>query len=367
MTRLALCLALCLGAWSAAAQTPPERSERQACDEASSLLAEGRFVDARALLDAELSRRQIDPASTHALAVLRRLADAMERRAAPALPPPPPAPPPPARVDERAGLEAATLYATTVGYGLATGAWLDAQLEITELKAVVWIPLVGAGAGVVAAYLADNPRSIRRGVPTAMGAGLTLGLLGGAALGVQGWRTGEWGVATMATSAWAGATVGLGAGLGLALLADPSPAAGAFALSGGLWGALLGFMTGYAVGDEEHYGSFALAGEAIGVAGAVAASVALRPTHAQVRWMDLGVLAGGLVGAGIGVLLLREDRAPFAAAVELGMVGGGVAGFLFGASRAGGARSAAGLARGLALRPAVVPIEGGAVVLLTGT
>lgn len=380
MARLALPLALVLFASSARAQTAPtappaavaERSEREVCDAVEAMLAASQFADARALLDDEIARRGVDLRSTSPLAVLRRLTDAMEQRAAPALPPPPPTAPPaptPAPTghqDDRTTLEAVSLYATTVSYGLVTGAWLNAQFDISDLKAAPWIPLVGAGAGVVAAYLADNPRAIRRGVPTAMGAGLTLGLLGGAALGVQGWRTGQWGVPTMGTVVWTGATVGLGAGVGLALLTDAQPGVSSFVLSGGFWGAVLGFMTAYAVDDDKHFGSFALAGEAIGVAASAATAGLLHPTHAQVRWMDLGVLAGGLVGTGLGMLLLREERAPFAATVQLGMIGGGVAGFLLGASRGGNTQGASGLAHGLAMHPAVVPLDGGAMLLLTG-
>ncbi len=371
MIRLALYLALTALASEASAQVPPPeqpaaRSEREVCDAAQALIAGGRLADARALLDGEIARRSLDPASTHPFAVLRRLVDAMERPQPPtpvALPPPPPAHVP--GRDDRTGLEAAALYAATMGYGLATGAWLDAQLEITDIKAVPWLPLVGVGAGAVAAYLADNPRSVRAGVPTALGAGLTLGLLGGAALGLQGWRAGQWGVPTMSTVTWAGASLGLGAGIGLAALTSPRPSTGAFVLSGGFWGTVLGFMTGYATGDDDHFGSFALGGEAVGIAAAAATAGLLRPTHAQVRWMDLGALTGALVGMGVGLLLLRDERAPFAAAVELGTLGGGVAGFLFGASRESPSRGASGAVRGFAWTPSVLPVQGGALVTLS--
>ncbi len=170
----------------------------------------------------------------------------------------------------------------------------------------------------------------------------------------------------MTTVAWAGATVGLGAGIGLAALTEPRPSTSAFILSGGFWGTVLGFMTGYATGDDDHFGSFALGGEAIGVAAAAATAGILRPTHAQVRWMDLGALTGALVGFGVGFLLLRDERAPFAASVELGMVGGGVAGFLFGASREGPSRNVMGASRAFAWHPSVVPTQGGAMISLTG-
>ncbi len=375
MIRLARGVMIVLGLASEAAAQPvasdapvTSRSEREVCDSVEALITAHRLTEAHAALDEELSRRAIDRSSTNALAVLLRLVDAMTRPEAPALPPPPIVvpPPPPPRRNEREGLEVGALYATTISYGLATGAWLDAQFDITDPKALPWLPLVGAGAGAVVAYLADNPRSVRSGAPTALGAGLTLGLLGGASLGLQGWRANEWGVPTMTTVAWAGATVGLGAGIGLAALTEPRPSTSAFILSGGFWGTVLGFMTGYATGDDDHFGSFALVCEAIGVAAAAATAGILRPTHAQVRWMDLGALTGALVGFGVGFLLLRDERAPFAASVELGMVGGGVAGFLFGASREGPSRNVMGASRAFAWHPSVVPTQGGAMISLTG-
>ncbi len=358
MRRALLALTLCLAPAMARAQPTPDTTadERAVCDVATDLVVAHRYAEARARLDRALDARAIDRTSTHPWAVLRRLVDALDPPRT--LPPPPP----PAPTDRRArtGLEAVSLYATAAGWGLATGAWLDVQLDIRTLQAMPWIPLVGAGAGVAVAYLVDNPESVPRGLPTALGAGLALGLLGGAALGAQGWRAGQWGVPTMTTAAWLGATGGLAGGLGIALLTRPEPGTGAFVLSGGFWGSVLGAMTAYAVADDAHLGSFALAGEAIGVAAAAATAGMLQPTHDQVHWMDLGVLTGGLVGLGVGLLLLREERAPFAASIELGMVGGGVAGYLVGTARRGRAGSG-----GVVWHPSVQPVAGGAVLSLT--
>lgn len=323
------------------------------------MLAEGRDDEARALLDAEMTRRHIDVNASSPLAVLRRAVDAVAGRA-PRTSAPPPSPPqePPAPSRDRGGAEAVALYATTVSYGLMTGAWLDVQLDVTELKALAWIPLLGAGAGVAVAYLADNPRSMRRGLPTALGAGLTLGLLAGGAIGAQGWRAGDWGVPTMSTLAWAGATAGLGVGLGAGLLLDPMPGSGSFVLSGGLWGSALGVLTGYAFDVGTSYDLFTTVGEGVGVLATALTARALRPTPAQVRWMDLGALTGALLGAGVGLLLLRGERAPFAGVIQLGLVGGGVAGFLFGASRDAPTPGR----RALAWSAGVVPLQGGAML-----
>lgn len=236
----------------------------------------------------------------------------------------------------RTGFEAAALYASTVGYGVATGAWINTQADLLQPATFPWLPLAGAGAGVGLAWLADHPRPMRAGLPTAIGAGLSLGILGGAALGAQGWMRDDWGPRTAATVMWAGATLGLGMGLGLGLLAQPTPGAGSFVLSGGFWGASLGAVTGFAVDALPYEGSFAAAGEAIGAVAAAVTASTLRPTPSQVRWMDLGALTGALLGGGLGLLFFRTERAPFASLMELGVIGGGVAGFLFGAPRSDG-------------------------------
>lgn len=248
--------------------------------------------------------------------------------------------------------EAVALYAIGATYGAATGAWIDVQTGLTEPLTAPWAPLAGAGAGVTLAWLADRPTRIRRGLPTMVGAGLSLGLLAGGSIGIQGWRTNVWGVPTMSTITWVGTTAGLSFGLAVGLLLDPEPGTGSFVLSGGFWGASLGLLTGYAFDASSAYDVFSVSGEAVGIAAAALTARMLRPTPAQVRWMDLGALTGALLGGGIGFLLLRDERAAFAGTVQLGLIGGGVAGFLFGASRER-------VPGGLALRPGVMPLPGG--------
>jgi len=260
--------------------------------------------------------------------------------------------PPTARRPPRATPEAVALYAVGASYGLATGAWLDLQLGLTGPLTAPWLPALGAGAGVTLAWLSERGTPVRRGLPTALGAGLSLGLLAGGAVGLQGWRTGAWGLPTLATLTWVGTTAGLALGLGGALALAPSPGDGAFVLSGGVWGAALGFLLGYAFDAGSAYDGFALGGEAVGVTAAALTASALRPTPAQVRWMDLGALTGAVLGGAVGLLLLRDERAAFAGTIQLGLVGGGVAGFLFGARRER-------VPGGLALRPGVTPLPGG--------
>jgi hypothetical protein len=289
----------------------PDAATRAVCDEVEASIATQRLADAEALLTRERSARGISAESNHALAVLTRLVQRLRREAA--LPPVPIAI---TRSDARDGFEAAGLYATTIGYGLATGLWLDAQLGVTSLEAAAWIPLVGVGAGVAAGYLVDHPRAVRRGTPTTLGTGLALGLLGGASVGLQGWRNGDWSTATMATVTWAGATAGLGTAVMLTLLASPTQGGASITLSGGFWGGALGFLTAYAFDSERYYGSFTLIGEAVGVAAAVVGASLLRPSPSLARWVDLGALTGALVGGGVGFLFLRDERPLFAAALQ---------------------------------------------------
>jgi hypothetical protein len=248
--------------------------------------------------------------------------------------------------------EAVALYAIGATYGAATGAWIDVQAGLTEPLTAPWLPVVGAGAGVTLAWLVDRPTRIRRGLPTMMGAGLSLGLLAGGSIGIQGWRTGTWGLPTMSTLTWVGTTAGLTFGLAAGLLLNPEPGTGSFVLSGGFWGASLGLLAGYAFDADSAYDVFSVSGEVIGIAATALTAAMLRPTPAQVRWMDLGALTGAVLGGGIGLLLLRDERAAFAGTIQLGLIGGGVAGFLFGASRER-------VPGGIALRPGVIALPGG--------
>lgn len=228
--------------------------------------------------------------------------------------------------------EAVGLYAWLGAYGVATGLAASLALDGQELPLPTALPLAGAGlgAGVLTAYLLDAGHPVRRGVPTALGAGLTLGALAGSATAAELTLDQNASPGTAAISLWAGTTVGLGAALALEASLRPDPGTTSWVLSGGLWGASLAGLTALAIQDGRAVGRWLLVGEAVGVIASLATARALRPTQARTRWLDLGALVGGLLGFGAGMLLFSrpaQDWPGVAATAQLGIIGGGVAGW----------------------------------------
>lgn len=228
--------------------------------------------------------------------------------------------------------EAVGLYAWLGAYGGATGLAASLALDGQSLPLATALPLAGAGlgAGVLTAYLLDRPDGVRRGVPTALGAGLTLGALAGGAVAAEGVLQGGWSPGVAGVSAWAGTTLGMGAALALEASLRPAPGTTSWVLSGGLWGATLAGLTALALQDAPSTGRWLLVGEAVGVVAALATARALSPTQARTRWLDLGAFVGGLLGFGAGLLLFSRPSQSWpgvAATAQLGVIGGGVAGW----------------------------------------
>lgn len=314
----------------AAEQLPPPPGdaawERAVLDQVTALLGSGRASDARALAEGELRRRGESADGYTTLAVLRRVALAMEGPApAAALRPPTLAP-------RRSRLEAVTLYGSTVTYGAAVGLWVDAIAGLDRPETAPWLPAVGAAAGAVTAWAIDR-RPIPAGLGAAVNAGFVAGTLAGTGLAMELTGSRPWEQVPVAASVMlGGATLGLGLGVALGLGVRPRPGSGAFVVSGSVWGTTLGLITGIAAQSDRHLGIFALSGTALGAAAAMITAGALEPTPAQTRWLDLGALGGGLLGFGLGLLLFEASAPPAArmAVTELGIIGGGVAGFMFG-------------------------------------
>ncbi len=324
-------------ALDASVALPAAPSERVVLDQGQSLLLSGRPREAWRLLDAERSRRSLDPEGTSGLAALARLALATADAPTPAPWPVPARPVAPTGASASGGgLDALLLYGSMLGYGVASGVVLNLQLGIDDLRAGTWLPLLGAGAGLLGAWALDRPLARYEGARSALSTGLLLGALGGASVAWQRAFRGEVsGLAPAAAAVWVGSTAGalLGVGLGVAL--DPAAGTVSFVRSGGVWGGALGLLTGLAVLTRDDHGLYVAAGEALGAVGAAIAARLLHPTPTRVRWMDLGVIAGALVGTGAAFVLFYEadGRAASLATVQLCMIGGGVAGYLVGASR----------------------------------
>lgn len=359
---------------------PPteEESDRALIDQASDMIARGRPADARRLLDARLT---LDGRPAYsALPVLQRLATRMAPRVpvaqAPIETPEPTRPPPPVGNDRRSDLEAVELYGTALAYGASTGIWLDVLVEVDDAKTAIWLPIGGAGLGVLGAWALDGSgHPVRPGFATAVNTGFQLGLGAGFSLGVEleenlretfdcggfpcsrrTFREKE-----LFTTMWAGATIGIGVGAATSLLAHSSPGSGSYVYMGGLWGSALGLMVVGQTDETKHFGLGALIGGTVGIVATLATAGIAQPTQARVGWTHLGVLAGGLLGVGVAVLVFENDRGIVGPllAVEVGMVGGGIAGWFLGAPSSGTAPRVARSSNRFRVEPAVTPVPGG--------
>jgi hypothetical protein len=343
------------------------------------MIARGRPADARRLLDARLS---LDGRPAYsALPVLQRLATRMSPRVpltqAPIEAPEPVRPSGPPESERRSDLEAIELYGTALAYGASTGVWLDVLVETDDAKTAIWLPIGGAGLGVLGAWALDGSgRPVRPGFATAVNTGFQLGLGAGFSLGVELEEnlreTFDCGGFTCSrrtfrekelfTTMWAGATIGIGVGAATSLLTRSSPGSGSYVYMGGLWGAALGLMVIAQTEETKHFGLGALVGGTVGIVATLATAGLVQPTQARVGWTHLGVLAGGLLGAGIAVLAFEDARSPFGPlfAVEVGMVGGGIAGWFLGAPSSNGtAPRVARSSNRFRVEPAVTPVPGG--------
>lgn len=346
----------------------PSDDERRAIDEATELLATGRADAARRVLQPRLAGQSPWGRSYTPLAVLDRLATRLADR--------PLAAADAGATDDgthqpRVGVEAVSLYASAITLGVGTGIWLDVMFDVDDIRPAVSIPLVFGAAAAGALYLAERSGGpVRRGRGTAMSNGFLLGVVGGALLGGYGGGTLRWSDRAVASTVWGGAVLGTGLGFGLSSLADSGPASAALVGSGGLWGAALGLGIGL-MADVDGDGVLVagMVGEVVGTGTAAALAAALRPSEAQVRWMDLGVVSGGLVGFGLAVLFFadasgRSLTGP-SLVVEAGMVGGGVLGYVLGRPSTGAAARPTAARDRLAMSPSIAPTAGGAQLLLS--
>ena len=320
---------------------PPPPTDREATersvDGAVELLIRGERESAAAWLASALAAHaSLD--EDHPLRVLWRITDRMG--------PPSQAPSPrraPATRSARGGRPAGTIdgteAVTLIGlggtYGLTLGVWVAVGIEEARGDsgvAQILVPMAGVGAGMITAGVLDELRVVRRGRASAANAGFYLGLLG--AFGADLLAESPLRDSTpfgRASAYFGAATVGIGAGIGVAHATDALPGSAAFTLSGGVWGALVGASLdrGFRNDSLESPGLGLLVGEAVGAAAAMVTSRWLRPTPGQTRWLDLGALGGFLVG----VLVTSGVDNPQATslAAGLGCIAGGTLGYVLGA------------------------------------
>ncbi|RYE89359.1 MAG: hypothetical protein EOO75_11940, partial [Myxococcales bacterium] len=142
-------------------------------------------------------------------------------------------------------LEIGTLYGASAAYGVGVGIWFDAEVGVKDPALAFIAPAVLGVGGPVGVYFLDQPH-MRRGVPGAISAGLSLGAMEGANIWLfqftRASSADAWGGRGLARSMVLGATVGGAGGAVLGFLQEPSPKLSLFVGSGGAWGSLIGSM-----------------------------------------------------------------------------------------------------------------------------
>ena len=216
--------------------------------------------------------------------------------------------------------EMTVLYATAFVYGIGTSAWVALMTEPKNLGAAVlpFALLTTASVGGVA--LADGYRPFRRGVPQSIASGVYLGFGEGIwAVGLQHAGAARrndasrWNSAQVASVLWGGATLGaIGGGL-VGAVRQPTPGRVSFTLSASLWGGLVSSFAATALSaDEQRRTEHAFAagwiGYNVGLASGLIFAPSVAPSIARVRFMDLGGIGGGLIGAGISTFAAEEAR-----------------------------------------------------------
>src|SRR5450432_1106009 len=214
--------------------------------------------------------------------------------------------------------ELTLLYGTAFVYGLGTSAWVALMTQPKNLGGAV-LPfafLTSAAVGGVA--LADGYRPFRRGVPQSIAGGVYLGFGEGIwTVGIQHAvaarrRDGSsWDGKEVASVLWSGATLGAIGGGVVGAIRQPTPGRVSFTLSTSLWGGLVSSFAGAAFTPDdtrrtENAFTAGLVGYNVGLAGGLIFGPSIAPTVARVRFVDLGGIGGGLIGAGMYTLVADE-------------------------------------------------------------
>jgi hypothetical protein len=215
--------------------------------------------------------------------------------------------------------ELSVLYSTAFLYGLGTSAWVVLLTKPDNLAGAV-LPFAGLTGGAVAGVaFADGYRPFRRGVPHSIAAGLYLGF--GEGLWVVGYQQARaarrddgsrWGSDSVATVLWAGATAGGITGGVIGAWREPTPGRVSFTASAGTW---LGLTTAFSAAglqpNRSRRGETAFAaggaGLTLGILGGITVAPLLAPSVARVRFVDLGAIGGGLLGAGTYAIIAESD------------------------------------------------------------
>jgi hypothetical protein len=282
-------------------------------------MLEGRFTEA-ALLYERVAREAKDPADRGAAAELaaicRKWTETGMRLVRPGLPSAPAgsqegaATPVASGPRRRSTDEIATLYVNSLLYGVGSGAWTALLTEPDDASGFFLPTFAFAGAAVGAVAIADHGEGLRYGVPQSISSGMYIGL--GQGLIWSAWqiaeadRGHEMEPEEAATVLWASSTLGAIAGGVIGQTAGTTPGRASYVGSTTLWGGVVSALTVGGVldleGDSQADENTLLAA-AIGTTGGALAGVLtasdVSPSIGRVRFIDLGGLAGALVGSGL--------------------------------------------------------------------
>jgi len=231
--------------------------------------------------------------------------------------------------------ELTLLYSTAFVYGLGTSAWVAMMTEPKNLGGAVLPFAVITTAAVGGVSLADGYRPFRRGVPQSIASGAYLGfgegiwLVGIQHAGATRRDDGSaWDGKRVASALWGGATIGAIAGGVIGALRQPTPGRVSFTLSTSLWGGLVTSFAAAALSPDEgrrteQAFTAGMVGYNVGLVSGLIFAPSVAPSVARVRFVDLGGIGGGLVGAGLYTLAAGggDSRVSLGAA-SLGTVAG---------------------------------------------
>ncbi|MEO6602271.1 MAG: hypothetical protein ABIQ16_20485 [Polyangiaceae bacterium] len=223
--------------------------------------------------------------------------------------------------------ELTLLYSTAFVYGLGTSAWVALETEPKNVGAAVLPFAVFTTAAVGAVALVDGYRPFKRGVPQSISTGVYLGF--GEGIWMVGYQHAvatrrddvrPWNDKQVASALWGGATLGaIGGGI-VGSLRDTTPGRVSFTLSTSLWGGLISSFAATALSPDEarrteHAFASGLIGYNVGLLGGLILAPSVAPSIARVRFVDLGGIGGGLIGAGTYTLAGQggSSRAAFGA------------------------------------------------------
>jgi len=213
-----------------------------------------------------------------------------------------------ARNNRRTTGELAGLYISSVLYGIGSGITLAVYTEPDSAAAGILptLALAGASAGLV--YLLDSSTGLGYGVPQSASSGLSLGFFSGLAWTMWHFASvdsqDEWSGKTITTLIWGASTAGAVVGGLLGDRLGTSPGRAAFLETAGRWtGLTLGLAAAALPENDDEKDDVGWLAGAVGLAAGSVGGYFLgrehNPSTARSRFIDLGGIAGGLVGGGL--------------------------------------------------------------------